>query len=197
MSTELGSDTKPFSHVTWFATANVMKIHNCITCPLHEGCVSCLRPTKCCCLLFRHSSFKRGQRAALTSLRLKGISSTFLAKYCPHSTLSVKCNLSWNEGNGFYKSGSWKLQHHRLCAFHFTRMSSGAGSGPGFEFCWPRGETPSTAWRPRPPPLLLPPPAPSPPPPPPLWPTDRPFTPPMAALLRSSSKDMPTTSPHR
>lgn len=78
-----------------------------------------------------------------------------------------------------------------------TRTSSGAGSWPGCEWCWPQGATPSTAWRPRPPPPLLLLPAPSPPPTSPLWPTDTPLIPPMAAPLRSSSEDMPTTSPHR
>lgn len=78
-----------------------------------------------------------------------------------------------------------------------TRTSSGAGSWPRCEWCWPQGATPSTAWRPRPPPPLLLLPAPSPPPTSPLWPTDTPLIPPMAAPLRSSSEDMPTTSPHR
>lgn len=85
-----------------------------------------------------------------------------------------------------------------LCLY-VTRMSSGTGSWPGCELCWPQEETPSTAWTPRPPPPtpLPPPPVLSPPLPHLLWPTDTPPTYPVAALLRSSLKDSLTTSPRR
>lgn len=83
--------------------------------------------------------------------------------------------------------------------FIFLRMSFDAGSWPGYELCWPQAATPSTAWTPGPPPLLPPllPPAPSPHQPHPLWPMDITPTHLLAALLRSSSINLLTTSQQR